>query len=163
MLEGGTAGVPLECSGFEAFQCLLEPSCVGLLCPCEGLKPLRYVIKALFPCYLCKARIHLGVFVCLSRYCCLQVLLHGAYWHAGSWVSTAVFFQKLNVSKGVSCFALGGFPKDVCYVGVPLNVCLSGKVEVSPIGLGLARKGVLEAFQGFGGVNPFWAMALAME
>ena len=71
--------------------------------------------------------------------------------HVGAGVADGL--EVVEVAVGVAGLALGGFAEVARDLGVALDVGNLGEVEVAPVGLGLAGKGVLEVLMGLGAVE----------
>src|SRR4051794_13850444 len=150
----------------EVLEPLAEATGVALLGPGERLEPLRDLFEALVARGLGEARVHLGVLVGLTGDGRVQVVRRGADLLTGGGV--ADLGEEVEVAERVAGLTLRHRAEQRGHVGVALDVGLLGEVEVAPVGLALAREGVLEVRVGLAavqvghGFSP-WCALVAMD
>jgi len=113
----------------------------------QGLKPFGQFRETFGPRGLRETGIHLGVFVGLALDRRLEILFRGTDGHAGARITD--FFQKIQMTKGMSSFGLRSISKKAADIWITLDIRDPREVEIAAIRLRLAGEGMLQIVVAF--------------
>jgi hypothetical protein len=108
----------------------------------QGLEPLRQLGIPFLAGGLGHAGIHLGVLVGLARHRGLEILLRLADGLAGGRVTDLL--EEVEMPEGMARLRVGGVLEQAGDIREALDVGHPREVKVAPIGLRLAREGLLQ-------------------
>lgn len=119
----------------QGIQGLLKFPGVGFLRTGQCFKPFSNLIETFVPGCFREAGVHFRVFVGFAGYGRFQIGIGFTDFQTGSRIAATLFLKEFQVTKGVSCFAIGGIFKYAGFFRITFNIGLACKIQVAPIGL----------------------------